>query len=324
MRAERVILSRMPETIHVTLRRVHFHNAETGFTVAVGTRDDSGEELRFVGSFPELPLGELVAVTGEWQSHKKYGRQFAAESVAPVVPTSAEGIERYLVAGHVKGIGATLARRLVERFGADLLRVIDEEPQRLREVPGVGRKTIDKIRKSWGEQSSVRDLMIFLAAAGLGGARAFRIQKQYGKEAVAVIRQNPYRLVHEIRGIGFSTADAMARRLGLDVRSPFRLMAGFRHVVDAARERGHCGIPVDEALSEGVRLLGVEPGLVAQTIETAVAGGIVIEEKLDGRRIVFEPSLYRAESRIASTLAKLAGEAPAWRGIDPQEAVGIA
>jgi exodeoxyribonuclease V alpha subunit len=315
---------RMPETIHITLRRVHFHNAGTGFTVAVGTRDGSGEEVRFVGNFTELQLGELVAVTGEWQSHRKYGRQFAAESVAPVVPTSAEGIERYLAAGHVKGIGATLARRLVERFGADLLRVIDEEPQRLREVPGVGRKTLDKISKSWGEQSSVRDLMIFLASAGLGGARAFRIQKQYGKQAVALIRENPYRLVHEIRGIGFNTADAMAQRLGLDVRSPFRLLAGFRHVVDAARERGHCGIPVDEAVSESVRLLGVEPDLVAQTIETAVAGGVVIAEELDGRRIVFEPSLYRAESRIASTLAKLAGEAPAWRGIDPQEAVGTA
>jgi exodeoxyribonuclease V alpha subunit len=314
----------MPETIHITLRRVHFHNAGTGFTVAVGTRDGSGEEVRFVGNFTELQLGELVAVTGEWQSHRKYGRQFAAESVAPVVPTSAEGIERYLAAGHVKGIGATLARRLVERFGADLLRVIDEEPQRLREVPGVGRKTFDKISKSWGEQRSVRDLMIFLAAAGLGGARAFRIQKQYGKQAVALIRENPYRLVHEIRGIGFNTADAMAQRLGLDVRSPFRLMAGLRHVVDAARERGHCGIPVDEAIGQSVQLLGVEPDLVAQTIETAVAGGVVIAEELDGRRIVFEPSLYRAESRIASTLAKLAGEAPAWRGIDPQEAVGTA
>src|SRR5436190_1449855 len=127
---------RMAETIHLTLRRVHFHQAETGFTVAVGTREDSAEEVRFVGNFPALQLGELVAVTGEWQSHKKYGRQFAVESVAPVVPTSAEGIERYLAAGHVKGIGATLARRLVGHFGADLLRVIDEEPQRLREVAG--------------------------------------------------------------------------------------------------------------------------------------------------------------------------------------------
>jgi exodeoxyribonuclease V alpha subunit len=314
----------MPETIHLTLRRVHFHNAETGFSVVVGTRDDSGEEVRFVGSFPQLQLGELVAVTGEWRSHKKYGPQFAAESVAPVVPTSAEGIERYLAAGHVKGIGVALARRLVERFGADLLRVIDEEPQRLREVPGVGRKTLEKIGESWERQRGVRNLMIFLASAGLGGARAFRIQQQYGDGAVAVIRENPYRLAHEIRGIGFGTADEMARRLGHDVRSPFRLMAGLRHVIDTARERGNCGIPVDEALRQTMQLLGVERALVAQTIETAIASRVVIEEKVGGRRVVFEPELYHAESRIASSLAKLADEVPTWHDIDPQEAVGIA
>jgi exodeoxyribonuclease V alpha subunit len=314
----------MPETIRLTLRRVHFHDAGTGFTVAVGTREDSAEELTFVGNCAALQLGELVAVTGEWRNHKRWGRQFAAESVVPVVPTSAEGIESYLAAGHVKGIGAALAKRLVERFGADVLRIIDEDPERIREVPGVGRKTLAKMKESWEQQRGVRDLMVFLASIGIGGARAFRIHQQYGDRAVAMIRQNPYRLVHEIRGIGFSTADAMARRLGHDVRSPFRLMAGVRHVVGEARNAGHCGIPVDEALTQGARLLGVETDLVAQTIEGACAGGVVIAEELDGRRIVFEPALYHAESRIASSLAKLAGEAPAWHRINPKKAVGIA
>src|SRR5439155_15660913 len=129
--------------------------------------------------------------------------------------------------------------------------------------------------ESWEHQRGVRDLMVFLASTGLGGARAFRIHQQYGEQAVAVIRQNPYRLVHEIRGIGFSTADAIARRLGHDARSPFRLMAGLRHVVDTARERGHCGIPVDEALTQSVQLLEVAPDLAAETIEMAVAGGVV-------------------------------------------------
>ena len=136
----------MPETIHLTLRRVRHHDSATGFTVAVGARDGSGEEVTFVGYLSQFELGELVAVTGDWQRHKKWGLQFAAESVAPVVPTSAEGIESYLAAGHVKGIGATLARRIVDRFGAEALRVIDEQPERLREIPGVGRKTVAKLR----------------------------------------------------------------------------------------------------------------------------------------------------------------------------------
>ncbi|HEX7140303.1 MAG TPA: ATP-dependent RecD-like DNA helicase [Vicinamibacterales bacterium] len=314
----------MPETIHVTVRRVHFHNTETGFTVAIGVRDGSGEEVRFVGCLPELPIGEEVAVTGEWKNDKKYGRQFAAESAAVVIPTSAEGIERYLAAGHVKGIGATLAKRLIEWFGGDLFRVIDEEPQRLREVPGVGRRTLEKIKASWQEQRDVRNLMVFLASVNLGGARAFRIHQQYGEQAIAVIRQNPYRLVHEIRGIGFETADAIARGLGHDARSPFRLMAGLRHVVDSARERGNCGIPVDEAVKQLVELLEVERELVVETTGSAVANRVVVEEEVDGLRILFDPAMYRAESRIATALARLADDAPPYHDIDPEEAVTIA
>src|SRR5207248_7489223 len=135
----------------------------------------------------------------------------------------------------------------------------------------------------WEQQRGVRALMVFLASHGLGGARAFRIHQQYGEHAVAMIHQNPYRLAQEIRGIGLTTADAMARRLGHDVRSPFRLMAGLRHVVDLAREGGNCGIPADEALKQGVDLLAVERDLVAETIESAVANRVVVEEELDGR-----------------------------------------
>src|SRR3954449_6490063 len=155
--AERLSSERMPETIRLTVRRLLYRDDESGFTVAAGAREDSGEELTFVGTFPELQLEELVAASGEWRNHKKFGRQFMAESVVPVVPTSKGGIERYLVSGHVKGIGPTLAKRLVARFGTDLLRVLDEQPQRLREVQGVGSKTLAKIRESWDSQRGVRD-----------------------------------------------------------------------------------------------------------------------------------------------------------------------
>jgi exodeoxyribonuclease V alpha subunit len=314
----------MAETVRLIFRRVLFRSDASGYTVAIGTREDSGEPVTFVGSFSELPAGELVDVTGEWRNHRKYGRQFDAQIVMPVVPTTAGGIENYLAAGHVKGIGPTLAKRLVERFGAETFRILDDEPQRVREIPGVGKKTAEKIQQSWQEQRGVRDVMVFLASLGLGGARAYRIHQRYRDRAVATIRHDPYRLVHDIRGIGFSTADEIARRLGHDRRSPFRVMAGVRHVVDSAREKGHCGLPVDDAVSEAVKLLGVEREIVAEMVRTAVAMNAVVGEELEGRQFVFEPELHRAETRIAVTLARLASEKPAWRGIDPREAVAIA
>src|SRR5436305_5800310 len=147
----------MPETIRLTVMRVRFHNRENGFTVAVGVRDDSGEEITFVGTCAASDAGDPLAVTGEWRQDAKWGRQFVAESVVPVVPTSEEEIRAYLADGFVSGIGPALAERLVDRFGADLFRVLDEEPQRLREVRGVGPKTLRDIMFSWKAERDVRD-----------------------------------------------------------------------------------------------------------------------------------------------------------------------
>jgi exodeoxyribonuclease V alpha subunit len=312
------------ETIQVTVTRIWFHNQATGFSVIGAVREDSGDEVKIVGSFTIPREGEIVAVTGGWRNDAKWGRQFEAESVLPVLPTSSDGILAYLRAGYVKGIGPTLAKRLIDRFGTDLFRVMDEEPDRLREIPGVGRRTLKRIGESWNEQRGVRELMIFLAQHGLGGSRAYRIHQHYGDRAIAVIRQDPYRLAHEIRGIGFALADSIAQSLGHDLRSPFRLMAGLRHVVEKARESGHCGIPAADAEAESEKLLAVERDLIAQTIEAAVAQRVVVEEKLGEKRVLFEPSLHRAESRIAARLLRLADERLRFRKIDARKAVAIA
>ncbi len=153
----------MPETIQATVLRVRFHNTETGFTVLIAVHEESHEELTIVGSFPPVEESEPIVATGAWRQDKKWGRQFAAESVTVIVPTSREGIEAYLSAGHVKGIGAALAKRLVERFGTDLLQIMDQEPARLLDLPGVGKKKLTKIKESWDSQRGVRDLMVFLA-----------------------------------------------------------------------------------------------------------------------------------------------------------------
>ena len=312
------------EKINATIVRVRYQNAESGFNVVTCRREESYEELTVVGVFHLPEIDELVAITGEWQNNARFGRQFNAESVMPIIPTSADGIRSYLAAGHVKGIGEALAKRLVKKFGTEALRVIDESPQRLLELPGIGQRTLEKIKESWQEQRGVRDVMVFLAAHGLSGARAFRIQKQYGDRAVADIRANPYRLAYEIRGIGFSTADTIARKLGHDERSPFRMLAGLRHVIDAARRSGHCGMSVDDAITESAKLLGVEHALLAETITSAIETGMVIEETMNGRSVLFEPSLHQAESRIAASLARLADERPPWANIGSKKAVALA
>lgn len=314
----------MAERIEATVRRVRFHSRETGFTVLIAHRDDTKEELTIVGSFPLFDPDESIVASGEWREDRRYGRQFAAESVSVIRPTSREGIQKYLAAGHVKGIGAKLAARLLDRFGTELLEVIDRDPRQLLEIPGVGERTVAKIAASWNAQRGVRDLLVFLAQHGIGGARAFRIHKLYGDHAVAIIRENPYRLAAEVRGIGFDTADKMARGLGFAKESPERVLAGLRHVVERAREHGDCGIALGDAKANAVELLDVPEELVEAAAVTAVAGGEFVAETLDGRTVLFPPPLHRAETRIAETLVAMTRERPEWPDVDVGNAIAIA
>ncbi len=314
----------MPERIEATVRRVRFHSAENGFTVLTAWRDDTREELTIVGAFPLLDADEAIVASGEWRDDRKYGRQFVAESVSPIVPTSRDGIRRYLAAGHVKGVGEKLAARMLDSFGTELLQVIDGDPQRLLEIPGLGKGTLAKITASWSAQRGVRDLLVFLAEHGLGGARAFRIQKQYGNHAVQMIRTNPYRLAAEIHGIGFHSADKIARGLGFAADSPERALAGLRHVAAKAREHGDCGIAAEDAVTEGMKLLGVAREIVEAAIVAAVDRGELIEEKAGERTVLFLPSLHEAETRIAEELLRRTKMRPVWPAIDVEKAMAVA
>jgi exodeoxyribonuclease V alpha subunit len=314
----------MAETLHVTIRGFLHQDPESGFAVMSAYRNDSGEPVKIVAEVAAVEVGDRVEVTGVWERHPKFGPQFKASTVLPFRPTGADEIRSYLEAGHVKGIRGGLAKRLIERFGDDLFRILDEEPERLRELSGIGARKLETIRRSWHEQHGLRNVMVFLSAHGVSAARAFLIHKHYGERSVEVIRRDPYRLASDVRGIGFEFADKVARTLGHDARSPFRLLAGFRHVLDAARGKGHCGMPVGDAEKEMLALLGVEAELIAATIENAVTSRLAIAEEIDGRRILFEPSLHRAEERIAKRLASLAEEKPGWSDIDPEDAIRAA
>lgn len=312
----------MGERIAAKVDRTRFHNPDNGFSVVVAMRDDTGEEVTIVGTFPPLQEGEPIVAVGEYRDDRRWGPQFVAEELDVVLPTTAEGIESYLAAGHVKGIRKGLARKLVLAFGDDLLRILDEEPRRLLGMAGLGEKKLEKIIASWEEQRGVRQLMMFLAHHGLSGARAFRIHKHYGNRAIQLIKENPYRLAHDVRGIGFATADAIARKLGLDPTSPFRLLAGVRHVIDTARDRnGHCGLPRDDVRGETAKLLQVGADLIDAAMDSAVQMRVVVEE----HGVLYDPALYDAESRIARKLIELAAEAPAWaEDIDVDAAIDTA
>src|SRR5262245_2384108 len=217
-------------TLQGTVERVVFRNPETLYTV-LRVRTTGREEATVVGPPPEVTGGESIRVDGEWVRDRRFGEQFRARTCEILPPSSADGIRRYLGSGLVQGIGPVLARRLVAKFGPDTLRVISEDPKRLREVEGIGEKRAREIERALASQRSVAEILSFLQGHGVGAAQALRIHRRYGDEAVRILKENPYRLATEVHGVGFKTADALAARLGLATDSPERAVAGVLHVL---------------------------------------------------------------------------------------------
>jgi len=257
--------------IEGVVERIVFESADTGFVVGRLQVPGAPDLTTFVG--PGLPVspGETVRLRGRWVNDNRWGKQLRVVSFETVLPTSTEGIERYLGSGLVHGIGPAYARRLVQAFGVETLRVIDEQPERLRAVEGIGPKRAAQIRASWAKQRAVQSVMIFLQSHGISTGHATRIYKQYGEQAVAVLRQDPYRLAEDIDGIAFPTADALARKLGLAVDSEARLQAGIRHALRAAQLDGHVFLPEEELLAAAAALLEVSPE--ALTVPLAILAG---------------------------------------------------
>ncbi|MEB3361570.1 MAG: helix-hairpin-helix domain-containing protein, partial [Synechococcaceae cyanobacterium] len=260
------------EVLAGSIERVTFHNADNGFCVlrikARGHRD----LVTVVGHAAEISAGEWVTVSGIWVNDRQHGQQFKAAFLRSSPPTSAEGIEKYLGSGMIRGIGPIYAGKLVAAFGAEVFEVIEQAPERLREVPGIGKVRASRIAQAWADQKVVREIMVFLHSHGVGTARAVRIFKTYGNDAVQVMAENPYRLARDIRGIGFRTADAIAARLGLEPDAMIRLRAGINYALLEASGEGHCGLPTAELLQLAGELLAVErPADSAQATSAAAS-----------------------------------------------------
>jgi exodeoxyribonuclease V alpha subunit len=254
-----------------SIERVTFHNAENGFCVLRIKARGHRELVTVVGHAAEISAGEWVTVSGTWVNSREHGQQFKAAFLRSSPPTTAEGIEKYLGSGMIRGIGPIYASKLVGAFGAEVFEVIEQAPERLREVPGIGKVRAGRIAQAWADQKVVREIMVFLHSHGVGTARAVRIFKTYGTDAVQVMAENPYRLARDIRGIGFRTADAIAARLGIEATAMIRLRAGINYALLEASGEGHCGLPTAELLRLAGELLAVErPTGSAQTSGAAV------------------------------------------------------
>ena len=249
------------EVLAGSIERVTFHNAANGFCVVRIKARGHRELVTVVGHAAEISAGEWVTVSGTWVNSREHGQQFKAHFLRSSPPTTAEGIEKYLGSGMIRGIGPVYASKLVAAFGAEVFEVIEQTPERLREVPGIGRVRAGRIAQAWADQKVVREIMVFLHSHGVGTARAVRIFKTYGNDAVQVMAENPYRLARDIRGIGFRTADAIAARLGIEATAMIRLRAGVNYALLEASGEGHCGLPTAELLKLAGELLAVErPG----------------------------------------------------------------
>ena len=309
------------EVLAGLIERVTFHNAANGFCVLRIKARGHHELITVVGYAATICAGEWITAAGEWVNDRTHGQQFKTSFLRSSAPTTTEGIEKYLGSGMIRGIGPVYARKMVKAFGEKVFDVIEAEPDRLREVTGIGPMRAKRITGAWAEQKIVREIMVFLHSHGVGTARAVRIFKTYGGDAVQVMTENPYRLARDIRGIGFKTADAIAMRLGIEKTAMIRVRAGISYALTEAMDEGHCGLPTDELAPLAVELLEVPAELIQSALHLELAERTVIADTVGETACIFLASLYRAEQVIAERLLRMVNGKLPWPYIDPEKAL---
>ncbi|MBA2950377.1 SF1B family DNA helicase RecD2 [Streptomyces himalayensis] len=296
------------------LERITYANEENGYTVArVDTGRGGGELLTVVGSLLGAQVGESLRMEGRWGSHSQYGRQFTVENYTTVLPATVQGIRRYLGSGLVKGIGPVFADRITQHFGLDTLKIIEEEPKRLIEVPGLGPKRTKRIAEAWEEQKAIKEVMLFLQTVEVSTSIAVRIYKKYGDASISVVKNEPYRLAADVWGIGFLTADRIAQSVGIPHDSPERVKAGLQYALSQSADQGHCFLPEEQLIADAVKLLQVDTGLVIDCLaELAADEEGVVREQIpapDGGgetvTAVYLVPFHRAEVSLAAQLRRL-------------------
>lgn len=313
------------EQIYGYIERITFHNSENGYTVAQLQQAKRDELTCIVGFMPGIQPGETVRCFGEWKNHLVHGRQFEVANFQVEAPADIVGIRKYLGSGLIKGIGPKYASRIVERFGSDTLFIIENSPEKLLEIAGLGAKRIEKIKACWQNQRSIRDVMVFLQSYGVSPAFAQKIFKTYGDQSITRVKENPFTLARDIFGIGFRTADQLAQKMGIAIDAPQRLDAGIEYVLSQLSGDGHVCYPSEEFIIEAQKILEVSPSqLEERLIFLQQEGRIELKDLLEEgkkRQFAWLKSLFIAEMGIARELQRLKNGKSYLRSIDIDKAL---
>jgi exodeoxyribonuclease V alpha subunit len=293
------------EQIDGMVDRVTFHNAANGYAVLRVILPKEKEPVVVVGVAGTVCLGEKLRARGNWIVDPRHGKQFKAEHITCLPPTSAKAIERFLGSGMIKGLGPGYAKRIVDAFGDKTLEILDQSPSHLRQIKGLTKERIGQIRNSWIQMKTVRELIVFLQEHGLGPARAMRIHKTYGEDALRLIRDNPYRLATDIQGIGFLTADSVARSLGIPEDSPLRARAALRHTLLELTGEGHTGFPEEQLIGQTSGATQVPETTLLPALQECLADGSLIKDTSGHEPWIYLKELHTAEEDLAKRLVRL-------------------
>jgi len=305
------------EEIRGTVRNIIYRNAENGYSV-LELVDDAEHAFTAVGELPLATIGERIEIVGSWMEHPAYGKQLKVRSYHTLAPANVTALINYLGSGLISGVGEITARQIVAAFGMDTIGVLENEPQRLREVPGIGKKRAERIAASFAQHKDLRDIMLALQDYGITVNQGLKLYRAYGNLCLAKLRENPYRLIEDIEGIGFITADKLAANAGIEHDSPFRIKAGLKYTLQWARQEGHTLLPKEKLVEIACDLLKVDVKPAEDLLDELALTGDVVVKTIGGEESVFLPYMFRAEGECAKRLSSLIAsvETPALLGLE--------
>lgn len=293
------------EHLRCVVERITYQNENNGYTVLKCAVKDYSDLVTVVGAMPDTHVGSVLSLEGMWKVDARYGRQFSVEKFEETLPATVYGIEKYLGSGLVKGVGPKFAKKIVETFGKETLNVIEDTPEELLKIPGIGKVRVDRITTSWQEQKEIKNIMLFLQSHEVSTSHATKIFKTYGSESIAIVKENPYRLADDIWGIGFKTADSIAQKMGIDKGKFVRLRSGIFYTLNKLAEAGHCYATREQLISKAGELLEVEEPELEITLDEMLRTNDVIRDQAEEQEAIYLPPYYFAESGCARRLIRL-------------------
>jgi exodeoxyribonuclease V alpha subunit len=292
------------QEIEGVLEHFTYQNEENGYTIAKIIPHGKIQPVTVVGSLAGVQVGESLVLHGQWINHQKYGRQFEVQSYQVKLPATLEGIRKYLGSGLIKGVGPATAKKIVDHFGKETLNMLDNSPERIQEVPGIGSLKADIISNAWEQQQQIKEIMLFLQSNGVSASLAVKIYKQYGDQAIQIVRETPYQLARDIWGVGFKTADQIARKMGLAPDSPERIQAGLLYALGNLSNDGHCYATREQLLNETIPLLDLGQETCGEQIEVLIQQEALIADQ----EALYLPPFYFAETGVANKISRIFSE----------------